>query len=136
MFGFSGSEGESVVLGDNTGESQDLEVKLGYDAVRLTFVPSAGDSGSEGSDDAADSDGSLTDASASAGGTDDGGVDGSDDGVDSDGTGTDDGALPTTFGMEQDDGGCACASSRGAPSWTWLAWLVIPLRRRARRRAA
>jgi len=138
VFGFSGTEGESILLGDNTGESQDLEVRLGYDAVRLTFVPGSGDtSGTDAGDDTADSsDGSLTDASASASATADDGADASDDGLDSDGTGTDDGALPTTFGAAEDDGGCACASSRGATPWTWLVPLLVSLRRRARRRVA
>ncbi len=131
VFGFSGTDGESVFLGDNTGEAADLEVRLGYDAVRLTFVGGAAES-SSGDDTGADgSDGSDDDASASA--ADDGAsVTATADDGGTDGSGTDDGGLPTTYGADaDDDSGCGCASAR--PPASWLALFLAALVRRRRR---
>jgi MYXO-CTERM domain-containing protein len=133
VFAFSGTEGESVFLGDNTGEAAGLEVRLAYDAVRFTFVGGAADSSSgddtgsqDGTDDAGTDDSASAgdDASASASATataDDGGTDDSGDG-----------GLPTTYGADDDDSGCGCRST--APPSTWLAILLVPLVRRRRRR--
>lgn len=131
-FEFTGTEGESVVLGDNTGEAAALERKLGYDAVRFTFVPSAGDSGDTGAPDTGNDDdtgpggSSLSaTATASAGGSDDG-----DDAGDPDGTASDDGSLPGTFGEMDDDSGCGCAATPTSAPWWWLVAIAIPRRRR------
>jgi MYXO-CTERM domain-containing protein len=132
-FAFDGTEGESVVLGDNTGEAVALERKLGYDAVRFTFVPSAGETGDTGTADTGSADdtggGSLS-ATATASASDTG-SEGTDDGVDPDGTGSDDASLPVTFGEMDDDSGCACASTPTTPPWWLLVVLGIPRRRRA-----
>lgn len=133
VFGFSGTEGESVFLGDNTGEAADLEVRLGYDAVRFTFVGGAAESSSGddsgGPDDtggpitagSAD-DGASASATATATATaDDGGTDGS----------SGDGGLPTTYGADDDESGCGCSSS--ATPAHWLAMLPLLLVRRRRR---
>jgi hypothetical protein len=132
VFTFSGTEGESVFLGDNTGEAAGLEVRLAYDAVRFTFVggaagSSSGDeTGSQDGTDSASTDDAASagdDATASATATaDDGGTDDSGDG-----------GLPTTYGAADDDSGCGCRSIT-APS-TGLAILLVPLVRRLRRRA-
>lgn len=85
----------------------------------------------EGAGDGNDDDG----AADSAGG--DGGSGVGEDATASGGLDDDPGALPPGFGLDADDGGCACASTRGPrdPRRAWppaLAALLLLARRRAR----
>jgi murein DD-endopeptidase MepM/ murein hydrolase activator NlpD len=128
-FAFVGAESEGIELGDNTGENlAALGRRIAYDAVRLTYVPEAADTG--GSDDATGGGGGsgdgtddAADAATSAGAGDDAGADGtgSDAGGPGGGLGEGDAAdgtgsgLPPGFGAGgEDDGGCACAA--GSPA--------------------
>jgi hypothetical protein len=137
VFAFVGGAGELVRLGDNTGESLDLQVPIAYDAMRFTYAPSSGsESGNaETTDDPTDG-GSSSDESSGGGGT-------------SNGTATSAGPGPSTSGPEEtsngslgpnalppgsstDEDGCACRGGAGG-SWS-PAWLLLALalvRRRA-----
>lgn len=150
-YAFVGADGEGIELGDNTGENLDaLGRRIGYDAVRFTFVPDSGDTGADGS--GGGSGGDPTGASGDAGGTaasagpaGDGSADGTEGAGDAadaaggtgeadDGTGS---GLPPGFGAGGDDPGCACEASRrskGREAWMLLAGLFVlaGARRRAR----
>lgn len=142
VFEFVGGADEGVVLGDATGESLELSRPIGYDALRFTFMPSAG---STGGDDEGTSEGGGFDSTA---GDDDagvtgGGVSGSGEGTEPPGgtgggaststTGDEPGALPTGFDQVPQPVDCACRSpERSGAGWGW--WLglaaVFGLRRR------
>jgi hypothetical protein len=137
VFGFAGTGDAHVFLGDATGEAAALERRVAYDAIRLEYVPSTGDSGSGDATAGNDTtgDGNTTSASGTAGATSSitvGGGDSTTEGSSAT-VGDSSDALPDTFGEQGDDGGCACAMDRDTPASTWwlapLAWIVR--RRRA-----
>jgi murein DD-endopeptidase MepM/ murein hydrolase activator NlpD len=129
-FAFSAAEGLAIELGDATGENIDtLTRRIGYDAMRFTFVPSAGDDetgASTGGSDVGTTDGGGPEPDASSG---DGDVD---TGAGPGGGATTGGAggLPAGFGGRAGDVGCSCRTS-SAPPWL-LTIVVLCLRRRAR----
>lgn len=105
-FGFSGGDGERIQLGDNTGENTELQRRLAYDSVRLTFVPvEEGTSSGGGGDD-------TTGTSTSGTGSTSVGADDADTG-EYEGTWTD--ALPPGDDPRGQDSGCACSTGRSAP---------------------
>lgn len=115
-----------VRLADNTGEPRDLDRKLAFDAIRLTYAPApAGEGSSSGGDDGhgdtgdGGSSGSVPDDDGGAGesgpiGTSSGGVSG---GADAPASG--------------DQGGCGVAGSRTGTSLAFV--VVVALARRRRR---
>lgn len=133
VFAFTGVDGERIQLDDDTGEAVALDRRLAYDAVRLTFVPSAGETG--GTDPTGGGDTTTGEASGTGDASGTGGA--SDPGVattDGDDSGTDEGGavLPDGFGEDDDAGGCGCASDRGGSALA-LGGLLLPLLRRRRR---
>lgn len=142
-FSFVGGDGEGVELGDATGEDVGQDRHVAFDAIRLTYVPAAGDTGS--AETGSMGEGGTGEASGGGEGTPDGtggggtvgssGAGGS--GLDPDdgpGMGTDDDALPPGFGEGQQGAGCACRSRGGAPAWAPGALVVLVVLARARRR--
>jgi hypothetical protein len=151
-YAFAGGDGEGVELGDDTGEDVGLDRHIGYDAIRMTFVPAAGSSGGDETGM-----GSAEGGSADTGGGPGGSGSGEGGGVDSGGGGVitesgadagadagsvDDGetenALPPGFGEGDSAGGCACRSAtpeqgRTAPVHMMLVGLVLVGLRRRRR---
>ncbi len=140
VFTFSGADGERIQLDDNTGEAVDLGRRLGYDAVRLSFVPGGDDTGGG-------STGVATDPSGAGGSGADGstagevGTDGAAGSVSaatggpSGATDADGDALPATFGEQEGDGGCGCRSAGGGGGAWVLVGLVAGWRRRRRTHA-
>lgn len=133
-FAFSGVDGEGIVLGDNTGEAAAMAKKIAYDAVRLTFVPTQGDSSSDGGSDDSSSEGGSGSGSGSASGSGSGNASAGDSGGETGGgTTDDDDALPDTFGEQDDGGGCSCdARDERARGKGALALLLVLARRRRR----
>jgi MYXO-CTERM domain-containing protein len=129
VFAFSGVDGEGIVLGDNTGEATAMQKKIGYDAVRLTFVPSGGESGSDGGDTTGGSEGGSASASGSGNGS--ASTTASDESGGTSGAIGDDDALPDTFGETDEHGGCDCNTGRDASTGA-LALLLLLSRRRRR----
>ena len=121
-----------IRLADNTGENRDLDRKLAFDAIRLTFSPAAGDTG--GADGGTTGDGDGGDGSGDGGepaGTDDGGGDGGATSGGDGGTGGGD-ALPPS--ATDDGGGCRLGQpSRSGPWWLVLGGLFGFVLRRRRR---
>lgn len=148
-FGFSGADGEGVELGDNTGEDVGLDRHVGFDAIRLTFVPATGSSGgeetgagsAEGGVDTSGGAGGDT-GTGGGGGVDTGGGGGVSIGPDESGSGVgpgDDGgtdnALPQGYGEGELPDGCACRSTgsgSGRTAALLVGVLVLGLRRRRR----
>jgi hypothetical protein len=128
---FEAGEEHWVRLSDNTGEDRDLDRKLAFDAIRLTFEPAGAGSDDDGgaTSDAGDDDtgGGVPDPGDPS---DAGGTSGADDGS-SDPDATDDGALP--FPAQGDDEGGGCRA--GAPRDVGLGFvlLVVPALLRRRR---
>ncbi len=139
-FAFAGGADESIVLPDNTGESLDLSIPIGYDAVRFTYVPSSGDeSGSESSSGGAGTDSGPDDGSTSASGSATSNTGGGSSptttnaGSDTDAIPSGSDALPPSRGTGDDDG-CACSHRGGStPAFVW-ALVLLALRRRTRAR--
>lgn len=139
-FAFTGSGGEGIELGDNTGEDVGLDRRIAYDAVRMTFEPVAGTSGGdETGGGSGDTDPGVTSGPAGSGDTGGGGGSGAGDGVTGSSAGTSgaeggetDPALPHGFGEGEDSGGCGCRSDRPRPLGSVLALglLILGLRRR------
>lgn len=139
VFAFTGTGDEQVRLGDATGEAGGLERRIAYDAVRLEYVPDAGDSGTDDtadtSDDATDA-GDTTMVTSTAGGSSATVGDGDGEtaaGTDTAGPGDSSDALPGTFGEQGDDAGCGCTSEGSAPrkgAWWLLALPILVTRRR------
>ncbi len=147
-FEFVGDDGEGIELGDATGEAIGLDRRIAYDAIRLTFEPSAvdtGDSGGTGSEETGlppDPDGGGDGPGPTATGGGSGGGGGQDAGGDGlpggtvDG-GSDDGyALPPGFGEADSGEGCGCRSSRERTGGGGLLLLWVLLGRRRRPSAA
>jgi MYXO-CTERM domain-containing protein len=125
-FSFSAPEGQGVELGDATGENIDtLERRIAFDAMRFTFVPSAGEEGSGG------------DSTSTSGGDDDssgGSSTGEEErdtttGSSGDASESSDG-LPPSFGDAGDRSGCGCRTAAPPPA----AMLLLVLLGRRRRR--
>ena len=126
----AGGHDQAIELDDNTGDPPANEIKLVYDAVRLTRLdpPASDDTGATTDPTAGDStdDGSPSDGTEglpsgdSSGGFDSG----------------DDSALPPGFADDEDAGGCGCRSDLDARASAW--WLLLPIvwprRRRVQRR--
>jgi hypothetical protein len=124
-YAFVGGEGEGIELGDNTGEDVGQDVHVGFDAIRLTFVPATGSSGGDetgtgsaegGVDTSGGPDGEGT-GTGGGGGVDTGGggvsIGPGESGSGGSGAGTDtDNALPHGYGEGETGDGCACRSRR------------------------
>jgi murein DD-endopeptidase MepM/ murein hydrolase activator NlpD len=144
-YAFAGGEGEGIELGDNTGEDVGLGVHVGFDAIRLTFVPATGSSGGDetgmGSAESGGVDpsaGSGGDTGTGGGGVDTGGgvsigADGSGSGGSGGGGGTDD-ALPQGYGEGESGDGCACRpgspAGHGRTGALLLVVIIAGMRRR------
>jgi MYXO-CTERM domain-containing protein len=134
-FRFAGSDDERVRLGDDTGENLDaLMRRIAYDAVRLTYVPSAGTG----------TDGSLTEGDGSSGDGDD--TTGVTESSPNDATTTPDGtgdgteggtssSPPLPPGGDRSSDGCACRPV-DEPIASPLLLLLAMVRRRRRRCAS
>lgn len=114
-------------LADNTGEARELDRKLAFDAIRLSYAPTPpGDdegSSSDGGDGRGDGDGDAgTESTGTSGGDDDGGST-------SGGTGP----LPGADGADarSEHGGCGIAPSRSSAAVALV--LLLGLARRRRR---
>lgn len=124
-FSFSAPEGQGVELGDATGENiETLERRIAYDAMRFTFVPSAGgeESGggstsTSGGDDssAGSSTGSEAEPDTTTGS--------------SEHTSQSSDGLPPSFGDADESDGCGCRTAAPPPAAMWLL-VVLGLRRR------
>lgn len=133
-FTFTGGGDEQVRLGDATGEAADLERRVAYDAVRLTFVPGAADTGGVDTSGGDPSEGTGAASSAGSGGTaTSAGTTDPTDSATGEPDGTDGDALPDTFGEAEDGDGCGCATPTGAARPWWLGLLLGRARRRRTR---
>jgi MYXO-CTERM domain-containing protein len=124
-FSFSAPEGQGVELGDATGENIDtLERRIAYDAMRFTFVPSAGEeeSGSEST--------STSGGHESSGGSSTGEVEPDTTTGPPGGTTEASHGLPPSFGDANEQGGCGCRTAAPPPA----AMLLLVLLGRRRRR--
>ncbi|MCA9662547.1 MAG: hypothetical protein KC486_29675 [Myxococcales bacterium] len=138
-FDFDAAADHWVRIDDNTGEQNDLEISITFDALELTRVDdepesttstSGGSGGTGGTDGTGWTDGSDS-ASASASGTDGGG---STTGVA--GTSGGDGLTTTTDepGLSGDEDGCGCRSAgSGGGAGALLALTLLAVGRRRRR---
>ena len=121
-FMFSADAAHSITLGDNTGEPNDGEVSIVFDAVRLHRLdaPAGTTSGGGESSGGDASTGEVPDPSGTSGDPMGG----------SSGSGGDGGpALPPEDG---EAGGCGCRNTHGSGGATWLLLGVLGLMRRRR----
>ena len=124
-FAFSAPEGQGVELGDATGENIDtLERRIAYDAMRFTFMPSAGE------DESGEAATTTAGGDASSDGSSTGEVE-ADTTTGSSGSSSESSAgLPPSFFDPAQRDGCGCRSA--APP-NAAAWLLVLLWRRRRR---
>lgn len=125
-FAFETDAEYRVRLNDNTGESNDLELGIVYDALRLTPLDAGGSEESGGADETGDDD----DDDGTTGGESEPEPEpeeGTDGGDETGGAGQ---ALPDPASME--DGGCGCRSNGGGAPGVLLLGLLGLLRRRRR----
>lgn len=125
-FDFDSQSEFRVDLGDNTGEPNEAELAIVFDALRVTRIGGEGESsgGDTGgpvdgdSDSGGEEDGGDTEGTPQPGGTGDDGT----------GTGGYDPALPA--GSDGDDDGCGCRTNPTPPSGMLLLLLGMLWRRR------
>ncbi|MEM6990164.1 MAG: GH25 family lysozyme [Myxococcota bacterium] len=136
-FAFDSMVDHRVRLDDNTGESNDLELAIVFDALRVTRIGEVGSEG--GDDDGGDTMGGDDASDAADDGDPDGGTGGDDGGDDATsdpgGTGGDtgDGGFdPALPGAADGDGGCGCTTTDAPPPLWLLGLFGLMLGRRRR----